>query len=63
MFVVADREVSVGEIRDYLLTKEMASFKLPDAVFGLQALPLTKIGKVDKKKLIEIGKELQNERF
>lgn len=58
VFVVADREVSVGEIRDYLLTKEMASFKLPDAVFGLQALPLTKIGKVNKKKLIEIGREL-----
>ena len=58
VFVVADREVSIGEIRDYLLTKEMAFFKLPDAVFGLQALPLTKIGKVDKKKLIEIGKGL-----
>ena len=57
VFVVADEEIDLSEIREFLREKDFASFKLPDALFSVDALPLTKIGKVDKKRLIEIGKE------
>ncbi|MCR5638626.1 MAG: AMP-binding protein [Lachnospiraceae bacterium] len=57
VFVVTDEEIDLSGIREFLREKDFASFKLPDALFCVDALPLTKIGKVDKKRLIEIGKE------
>lgn len=57
VFVVADRKIELFEVREYLRKESVASFKLPDYIFMVDTLPLTKIGKVDKKRLVEVGKE------
>lgn len=57
VFLVADRRIELFEAREYLRKKSVASFKLPDYIFMVDTLPLTKIGKVDKKRLVEVGKE------
>ncbi|PWJ49403.1 AMP-binding protein [Faecalicatena contorta] len=57
VFIVSDNDITLSEVRNYLTEKELALFKLPDCVFMIDMLPLTKIGKTDKKGLIEIGKE------
>ena len=57
VFLVADRRIELFEVREYLRKKSVASFKLPDYIFMVDTLPLTKIGKVDKKRLVEVGKE------
>lgn len=57
VFIVSDNDITLSEVRNYLTEKELALFKLPDCVFMTDMLPLTKIGKTDKKRLIEIGKE------
>ena len=58
VFVVSDEEADPAMLRRFLADRELAAYKMPDAVFRLDALPLTKIGKTDKKKLKEIGKEM-----
>lgn len=61
-FIVSDRKIELQEVRNYLKEKELAAYKLPDCVCMTDALPLTKIGKINKKILIEIGKEyIKNE--
>lgn len=57
VFVVSDRNIELHEVRNYLKERELAAFKFPDCIFMIDTLPLTKIGKVSKKRLIEIGKE------
>lgn len=63
VFIVSERQIESFEVRKYLKERNIASFKLPDYIFSIGALPLTKIGKTDKKKLLEIGMEkMKNER-
>ena len=55
VFIVGDESIGLSEVRSFLKDKNIAAFKLPDEVMHIDALPLTKIGKVDKKKLVQIG--------
>ncbi|MBQ8950526.1 MAG: AMP-binding protein [Eubacterium sp.] len=57
VFVVGDENIGLSEIRNFLKNRNIAAFKLPDEVIHIDALPLTKIRKVDKKKLVEIGEK------
>ena len=43
--------LTLGDIRNYLLERGLASFKLPDEVQYVEQWPLTSVGKVDKNKL------------
>lgn len=55
VFIVGDENIGLSEVRNYLSQKNIATFKLPDEVIHIDGLPLTKIGKVNKKLLKEIG--------
>ena len=57
VFLVSDRKKELYEVREFLKKRAVAAFKLPDCMYMIDTLPLTKIGKVNKKRLIEIGKE------
>lgn len=50
-FIVATSPLKPAHIRRYLRDQGVAEFKLPDRVVQQQALPLTPVGKVDKKAL------------
>ena len=50
-YIVTNRAVKAVEIRRYLRELGVADFKLPDRVERVDALPLTPVGKVDKKQL------------
>ncbi|MGK9175818.1 (2,3-dihydroxybenzoyl)adenylate synthase [Yokenella regensburgei] len=50
-YLVVKRPVRAVEIRRFLRELGVAEFKLPDRVECLDALPLTPVGKVDKKQL------------
>lgn len=50
-FLVTRRAVKAVEIRRYLRELGVADFKLPDRVESVAELPLTPVGKVDKKQL------------
>jgi len=36
----------------FLQTKEIAAFKLPDELFVVKSLPKTAVGKIDKKRIL-----------
>ncbi|KAE9781353.1 2,3-dihydroxybenzoate-AMP ligase, partial [Escherichia coli] len=50
-FLVTRRPVKAVEIRRFLRELGVAEFKLPDRVESVCELPLTPVGKVDKKQL------------
>ena len=50
-FLVTRRAIKAVEIRRYLRELGVADFKLPDRVERVSELPLTPVGKVDKKQL------------
>ncbi len=52
--VFEDKELSLAEIRDFMLEKGLAEYKLPDCVMAIASMPLTAVGKVDKKALLKI---------
>ncbi|WP_158783487.1 (2,3-dihydroxybenzoyl)adenylate synthase [Pantoea sp. BAV 3049] len=52
-FIVGLRPVRAVEIRRYLRELGVAEFKLPDRIETVDSLPLTPVGKVDKKQLRE----------
>ncbi|WP_147198770.1 (2,3-dihydroxybenzoyl)adenylate synthase [Pantoea sp. MBD-2R] len=52
-FVVGKRPVRAVEIRRYLRELGVADYKLPDRIETVEKLPLTPVGKVDKKLLRE----------
>jgi mycobactin salicyl-AMP ligase len=43
--------LGLAEIREFLSGRDVAAFMLPDEVRTVSSLPLTAIGKVDKKAL------------
>ncbi|MDG3014624.1 (2,3-dihydroxybenzoyl)adenylate synthase [Speluncibacter jeojiensis] len=49
--VVDGQTPSLPELRGFLQTKGLAAFKLPDAVHRVATLPLTAVGKIDRKAL------------
>lgn len=52
-FIVTDgKELSLADIRDYLAECGMAEYRRPDEVYNVAELPLTAVGKVDKKALL-----------
>ncbi|MGL5440736.1 MAG: (2,3-dihydroxybenzoyl)adenylate synthase [Filifactoraceae bacterium] len=46
-----NRKLTLKEIRNYLIERGLASFKLPDEIKYVEQWPLTSVGKVDKNKL------------
>lgn len=50
-YLVVKKPVRAVEVRRFLREQGVADFKLPDRVECLEALPLTPVGKVDKKQL------------
>lgn len=58
-FIVGHRPLRAVEIRRYLRELGVAEFKLPDRVEMVAELPLTPVGKVDKKRLRHIIAERQ----
>ena len=51
--VVAEPEApALRELRAFLIARGVAAFKLPDRIVSVDALPLTAIGKVDKRALV-----------
>jgi acyl carrier protein len=51
-YIIADRELSVSEIREHL-GKELPEYMIPSYFVQLDRLPLTPNGKIDRKKLPE----------
>ena len=50
-------QFSLQQVRTYLTARQVAVFKLPDQVMVLDRLPLTKVGKIDRKRLREMAEE------
>ena len=50
-------EVKLNEVRDFLMNNGLALYKLPDQLVFIDRWPLTAVGKVDKKRLSQIGAE------
>ena len=46
-----DKELTLEEVRKFLISNNVADFKLPDAVRYIEAWPLTALGKIDRNKL------------
>lgn len=61
-FIAGHRPLRAVEIRRYLRELGVAEFKLPDRVEMVPSLPLTPVGKVDKKKLRHIIAQRQQAR-
>lgn len=53
-FIVGNRPFRAVEIRRYLRELGIADFKLPDRIEIVESLPLTPVGKVDKKRLRQL---------
>ncbi|AWF81319.1 2,3-dihydroxybenzoate-AMP ligase [Microbulbifer sp. A4B17] len=51
--VCADKTPSLQTLRDFLTERGLASFKLPEQLKVLSRLPVTAVGKVDKRKLLD----------
>ncbi|MFV2175678.1 (2,3-dihydroxybenzoyl)adenylate synthase [Actinomadura sp. LOL_016] len=54
VFLVAEQAPSLREIRAFLQARGVASFKFPERLEYVQRLPLTKIGKIDRKALVAL---------
>lgn len=52
-FVIGSRDITTDEIREYMIGRGLAAFKIPDEVRRVRAFPYTPVGKVDKKRLEE----------
>ena len=51
-FILGDEEVlSLNDIRNYLIGKQVATFKLPDQVVYVSQWPLTSVGKINRNSL------------
>ncbi|WP_433475753.1 (2,3-dihydroxybenzoyl)adenylate synthase [Spirillospora sp. CA-142024] len=58
-----DRDIALDDVHDAMERAEVARFKFPDRVVTVDALPATKLGKIDKKALrADIARRLDEER-
>ncbi|MBF1276292.1 MAG: AMP-binding protein, partial [Parvimonas micra] len=48
-----NKELTLEEVRKFLISNNVADFKLPDKVKYIDAWPLTALGKIDRNKLKE----------
>lgn len=55
VFLVSEDRPSLGAIRVFLRERGVASFKFPDRLEHVDRLPLTKIGKIDRKALVALA--------
>lgn len=56
-FIIANREITLDEMKKFLKDRKLAEYKMPDKVVRLDKFPLTAVGKVDKKSLaLEVSK-------
>jgi 2,3-dihydroxybenzoate-AMP ligase len=53
--------LSFGELVDFLKTKEIAKFKLPESMLVLDDFPVSTFGKVSKKALSQKAEEAQRQ--
>ncbi|WP_425258872.1 (2,3-dihydroxybenzoyl)adenylate synthase [Rubrivivax sp. RP6-9] len=49
--VVASRQLRLPELRDFLRTRGLADYKLPDRLLQLEQLPKTAFGKTDRRRI------------
>ncbi|HCT0429777.1 TPA: AMP-binding protein, partial [Staphylococcus pseudintermedius] len=56
-FIVSNEIVTLSEIKIYLRNLGLASYKLPEKMIDFKRLPLTGVGKINKKKLREYLKK------
>lgn len=55
VFILRDKEeLTLNEIRMFLLEKGVAHFKLPDLITYIETWPLTSVGKINKNKLKQL---------
>lgn len=55
VFILRDsEELSLNEVRTFLLDKGIAQFKLPDLIKYIESWPLTSVGKISKEKLKDL---------
>lgn len=52
--IVQNRPIAETELRDFMIEKGLALYKIPDDIFPVDAIPLTAVGKADKKKLLDM---------
>ena len=52
-----DRKMKLDEIREFLINKGVAQFKIPDQLFVLEEFPRTGAGKIDRNQLSIIANE------
>lgn len=53
--IESSRTLSLSEIRLFLQKKNISDYKLPDQIMLINQWPLTVVGKIDKRKLSEMG--------
>lgn len=53
----ADQPPSLREIKDFLRKRGLATYKLPDRLQIIDAIPLTRFGKIDRKLLAKMAAE------
>lgn len=58
-YYVADRELTVNELRRYL-GKHVPDYMIPTSFVQLESMPLTSNGKIDRKMLLEVGGHAQS---
>ncbi|WP_027627833.1 (2,3-dihydroxybenzoyl)adenylate synthase [Ruminiclostridium cellobioparum] len=55
-FILDDTErMTLKDIRNYLIDRDVAAFKLPDQMVYVNSWPLTGVGKIDRNKLRELA--------
>lgn len=56
VFIRDDEEtLKLNEIREFLISNNVAAFKLPDQIKYVPEWPLTNIGKINRKELKKMG--------
>lgn len=55
-FILDDtKRMTLKDIRNYLIDRDVAAFKLPDQIVFVNSWPLTGVGKIDRNKLRELA--------
>jgi len=54
VFVAENAQLNFGELKQFLLAKEIAKYKLPERLEIMRDFPLSRSGKVSKKALTEM---------
>lgn len=55
-FLITDNQtININEIREFLVSQGLATFKMPDQVEFINSWPLTSVGKINKEKLKDLA--------